>query len=194
MKTVHAKSLQARMLVVLTATVGWTLNSIPFRGGWFLDPCAAATLAFAVVLFFFWINLVLLRFRAVTELRVSAVMLCTMPVVYIAQYLITKRSPSMSGGWVWLELTGLGIFGGLAWLGLAVSPWFLVSGVLAHGILWDSWHLSSSPYMPGWYASGCFRIDAAFSAYLALRFAMQHQSPARIDCSTSGKVSFRSTI
>jgi hypothetical protein len=176
LKLANQKPLHAGILVLLTAVTAWTLNSIPSWRGWVADPCALATLAFAAILIFFWVNFVLEKYGLKAELRWSAGALCGMPIVYIAKYVVSTRSLSASDGSPRLELLAVALFGSLGWLGLTTFPWILAAGIAAHGIVWDSWHRGNSPYIPNWYAVGCFRIDVAFSAYLALRLANRRRT------------------
>ncbi len=176
LKLANHQPLHAGILVLLTAVTAWTLNSIPSWRGWLAEPCTLATLAFAAILMFFWTNFVLERDGMKAELRWSAGVLCGMPIVYIAKYVVSTRSLSASEGLLWLEILAVALFGSLAWLGLTTSPWILVAGVAAHGVVWDSWHIGGSPYIPTWYAVGCFRIDVALSAYLALRLANRRRT------------------
>jgi hypothetical protein len=69
---------------------------------------------------------------------------------------------------LWIELLGLVVYVALAVLGLKVSPWFLVVGIAAHGLAWDSWHYHSA-YIPNWYAIACLLADIGLSVYIAAR-------------------------
>jgi hypothetical protein len=118
LKLANQKPLHAGILVLLTAVTAWTLNSIPSWRGWVADPCALATLAFAAILIFFWVNFVLEKYGLKAELRWSAGALCGMPIVYIAKYVVSTRSLSASDGSLRLELLAVALFGSL---GLARS-------------------------------------------------------------------------
>lgn len=109
------------------------------------------------------------------ERFVLAAFLGGMPVVYFAQYLATDGN-AQPGGWLWLELAGILIFVTLAVLGLKTSPWFLVIGIVAHGLGWDSWHYRNSPYIADWYSTGCLLVDITIGAYAALLFSRTAES------------------
>jgi hypothetical protein len=71
--------------------------------------------------------------------------------------------------WLWVELFGLPVYAGLAVAGLKRSPWFLVAGIAAHGVGWDSWHYLNAAYIPTWYVTGCLLVDVSLGLYLATR-------------------------
>jgi hypothetical protein len=59
----------------------------------------------------------------------------------------------------------------IAVLGLKISPWFLVIGIVAHGLGWDSGHYRNSPYIADWYSTSCLLVDITIGAYAALLFS-----------------------
>lgn len=91
-----------------------------------------------------------------------ALFLMAMPLVYIGGFL---RLGKWIAPWLWLELLGAAIFTTFAVLGLYRSPNFLVVGIAAHGLCWDSWHYHRVDYIPDWYAVGCLIIDVGFALY-----------------------------
>jgi hypothetical protein len=96
------------------------------------------------------------------ELRVLAVFLAAMPLVYVASWL---RSPDP--GWLPIELAAVPIYALVAWHSRR-SPYLLGAGIAAHGLLWDVWHAGHSSYIPTWYAIGCMIVDVGLGAYLVL--------------------------
>ncbi len=60
------------------------------------------------------------------------------------------------------EVAGLLLFGALAWYGWRHKPVLLGLGVVAHGLLWDSWHVHHGTVMPEWYPLACGLYDVAF--------------------------------
>ena len=91
-----------------------------------------------------------------------------MPIVYVMRYL-SASSGREANIWFWVEVLGVPLFATLAMLGWKRSPWFLVIGILAHGLGWDSWHYRNSTYIPDWYAVLCVAVDLGFAAYAAVR-------------------------
>ena len=80
---------------------------------------------------------------------------------------------SLFGGgarWTAVELGGVALSGGAAWLGWKVSPWFLAAGWLAH-VGWDvGLHGGGdTPFVPAWYPVACIAYDVAAGLYLAWR-------------------------
>jgi hypothetical protein len=91
-----------------------------------------------------------------------AVFLAAMPLIYVEAALLRE-------GGLWVELGGAVLFGGFALLGILRSPWFLVAGIVGHGLGWDLWHLHRASTVPDWYAIDCALIDVGVGAYLAAR-------------------------
>ena len=99
------------------------------------------------------------------ERTTVALFLFGMPFVYLIAW---AQEPA--AGWLWVEFVGLGLYGGLTVLGYFRSPWFLVAGIVAHGLAWDSWHyFTATPYIPQWYTIACLIVDVALAGYLAMR-------------------------
>lgn len=69
---------------------------------------------------------------------------------------------------LFIELAGMALFIGLAWAGYTRSLWFLVAGLLAHG-LWDWAHQPDllTGYVPLWYREACITYDFFAAGYLA---------------------------
>lgn len=97
------------------------------------------------------------------ERYLFAAFLAFMPLVYVQARL--RFGGSLE--WLLLELGGFAAFALLALLGLRRSPWFLVFGIAAHGLFWDSWHPGRAPFMPAWYAAACLVIDLGWALYVA---------------------------
>lgn len=70
--------------------------------------------------------------------------------------------------WIATEISGVGIYGLFAVLGLSYSKWWLVLGWLAHPV-WDVWlHFigSGAMFTPIWYSSACVSFDLFVAAYI----------------------------
>jgi len=173
------KLFEIGLLLAVTAAVAWMLHSIPSWQDITATPSIAATLATVGVVAFLWVSLWgkgrVSLWWAHREMGIQAeswllaAFLCGMPVVYVGQYLVAANA--RPGGWLALELAGIAIFATLAVLGVKISPWFLVIGIAAHGLGWDSWHYRNSPYIADWYSTGCLLVDITIGAYAALRFS-----------------------
>jgi len=92
--------------------------------------------------------------------------LVLMPLVYVARYLFASTGGG-ANSWLWIELLGTAIFIALAVLGVKRSPWFLVIGMVLHGLAWDAWHYRNSTYIPDWYVIACLAVDLSIGAYVA---------------------------
>jgi len=69
-----------------------------------------------------------------------------------------------------VEWFGVALFGLLAGLGLALTPWLLALGWMLHAA-WDlllPW-LADTGYVPPWYAAACLGFDLVVAAALAVR-------------------------
>jgi uncharacterized membrane protein AbrB (regulator of aidB expression) len=71
------------------------------------------------------------------------------------------------GRWLALEVIGLALFAGLAWLGVRVSLWWLALGWVAH-VGWDiGLHLDrTQPVVGGWYPLACVGFDLVVAGFL----------------------------
>jgi hypothetical protein len=67
-----------------------------------------------------------------------------------------------------LESIVIGVFLVVSVLGFRLSQWFLVAGLVAHGVF-DSFHGSviSNPGVPAWWPNFCLSYDVTAGAYLA---------------------------
>ena len=133
----------------------------------FSDPCGLATIASGLLI----LILAACRFsdrNIARERQALALFLAGMPIVYLLRGL--QAGITASSGWFWVECVGAMIFGALAWIGYRRLPWLLVFGIVAHGMLWDSWHFHST-YMPSWYALGCLLVDVGVGLYAAVRIS-----------------------
>jgi hypothetical protein len=67
-----------------------------------------------------------------------------------------------------VEFAGVALFGVLAVLGIAVSPWYLVGAWALHAA-WDVAIPMSidTAYMPFWYEAVCVGFDLVVTIYLA---------------------------
>lgn len=115
--------------------------------------------------------------RVSWERRLMALFLALMPVVYLNSLLATRFGlvPSepaqavIAPGWLWVELAGLPVFFGLALVGLRRAPRVLGWGIVAHGLLWDAWHVGRAPFMPDWYALACLLVDLGWGFWALTR-------------------------
>ena len=133
----------------------------------FKDPCVLATIAAGLLI------LILAACRhsgrqIARERQTLALFLAAMPIVYLLRGLLSGISAS--AGWFWVEIFGALVFGALAWFGYRRLPWLLAIGIVAHGVLWDSWHYHST-YIPSWYALGCLIVDVGVGLYAAVRIS-----------------------
>ena len=92
--------------------------------------------------------------------------LVIMPLVYVSRYLFASTGRA-AAYWLWVEVLATLIFTALAILGVKRSPWFLVIGMVPHGVAWDAWHYRNSTYIPDWYVIACLAVDLAAGAYVA---------------------------
>lgn len=130
------------------------------------DVCLQAAVFAGATITLMYVTRFLGRRGIAIERIAVALFLAGMPVVYIMRWLVNRGGAG--SGWLWIELLGLVVYVALAVLGLKVSPWFLVAGIAAHGLAWDSWHYYSA-YIPNWYAIACLLADVGLSVYIAAR-------------------------
>ena len=151
---------------VLTAG---TLAFVPSWEGAVTEICHVAGICAALTIAIMVVAQLLGPAGIALERITAALFLGGMPLVYVVRWLEVKGA-GQGSTWLGVEAIGLPIYVGLAWLGLKRSPWFLVAGIIAHGVAWDAWHwLAHSAYVPDWYSVGCFVVDVALGVYLALR-------------------------
>ena len=94
--------------------------------------------------------------------RWMVVFLCSMPLIYIAYWLRYGGSQN----WLGIELVGLLIYWGLAWMAVAKSPRYLALGIGLHA-LWDIAHYSRTEFVDDWYTLACLLVDVALAIYIA---------------------------
>lgn len=70
--------------------------------------------------------------------------------------------------WVFIELSGVILFGVIALLGVKFSPWFLAIGWFVHPV-WDLLidNHTSSIFVPYWYPTICIGYDLTIALYIA---------------------------
>jgi len=153
-------------LGLVFAALGAGLARVPGWVGFASDPCLQGAGACALVV------VVLVVLRALgeraerLERAVCAVFLAAMPVPYVWSCALAAGGGEAP---LALELVALPLYGGLGWLGWRRGAPWLVLGTAAHGILWDSWHLHGTSFLPSWYARACLLIDLPLALYIAAR-------------------------
>lgn len=119
----------------------------------------------------FWYTLI--ANQVALERVVTAIFLPSMPFVYVIGWL---QSANSHKGWLWIEMASVPLYGIFTYLGVKRSPWFLVAGILGHG-LWDLWHfLIDSAHIPLWYSLACFVADVGVAAYIASRVPLWREA------------------
>lgn len=98
------------------------------------------------------------------ERVVLAVVLALLPLVYLAGWMLDGR-----GAWGVVEAAGAVLFVGLAVAGAGWRPELIGAGLVAHGLLWDSWHHGRVDFVAEWYPLACALADVALGAYAWLR-------------------------
>lgn len=96
------------------------------------------------------------------EVRLLALGLVVAALIYVVFAL-----PGADHRWLALEGAGLAVFGGLAWLGVRASLWWLALGWVAH-VAWDvGLHLERTQAVVGpWYPLLCVGFDLVVAGYL----------------------------
>jgi Family of unknown function (DUF6010) len=129
------------------------------------------------------------------ELRAFALGLGVAALIYVGLVL-----PTASGRWLIVEMAGVAIFGGIAWLGVRRPAW-LALGWTAH-VAWDVvLHLErAQPVVGAWYPLACIGFDLVVAGFLlnaavpsavrALSFALALLGAAagELDAQDSGQV------
>ena len=155
-------------LALAAALTAVALQGVPSWESALTDVCVQAFLFAGATI----VALLVTRFLGSAGIAIerawSAVFLAGMPVVYIVRWLVAEGGGAHPA-WLSVELLGLPVYAGLAVAGLRSSPWFLVAGIAAHGLAWDSWHYLNTAYIPVWYVIGCLLVDVGLSLYLATR-------------------------
>ncbi len=149
-------ALFAQLVIAMWIVPEWSLRHLP-------EPVYLATMSSVVVA----VLIVGLRLRAKgteAERLLLALFLGGMPLVYVSSWVLAAQAGI---GQLVIELAGVAIFGSLAYLGLKRSPWFLVGGIVAHGLVWDLAHHGHSSFVPDWYALGCLVADVGVGVYAA---------------------------
>ena len=130
-------------LTVAVLLTGSVMTWIPSWNDALTDSCHWAAILACVTIVILsatrWLGPRAIHF----ERRWSALFLAGMPLIYITRCLIAGGGGT-SPTWLGVEIAGLPLYAGLAVLGLRGSPWFIVAGIAAHGLAWDSWHWHSS--------------------------------------------------
>jgi hypothetical protein len=151
---------------------------VPSWSGLLFDPCHLASILCMVTIVAFHVTRRLGVLGIAIERPLVAVFLAGMPVIYIASWITTDHYRDY--GWLWIELIGLPIYVGAAVFGVTRTPWLLAIGIMAHGLAWDVWHITSSPYIPSWYAVGCLMADIGIGVYVAVRIPAWHRAKTQV--------------
>jgi hypothetical protein len=153
------------VLMAATLATAIALAGAPSWQNLATDVCLLAGVLAAATMTLLWIT----RFLGAAGRRIErawlAAFLAGMPLVYLASWLVHDGHNRL---WLGIETLALPVFVLLAVLALKRSPWYLAGGLLAHGLLWDAWHLSGL-VVPAWYARGCLLVDVALGAYVISR-------------------------
>lgn len=152
-------------LALLICSTAASLFAVPdFRWEDLIEPTMQAAIATPLVL----TALLVMRVHGVRptrERQLMALFLGLMPTVY----LLSGYLHGISWLWMLIELIGQGIFAAIAVAGVRQSPWILVAGLAAHGLVWDAFHYERTTFMPSWYAVACLIVDVGWAGYAALR-------------------------
>ncbi len=168
-------------LAIATVMIGGSFMGVPSWREHAADPCHIASIFALMTIVIMYITRLHGARGILFERMWSFVFLVGMPVIYIASWLV-EGGGTAGATWLWVEMAGLPIYVALAVLGLKRSPWFLVAGIVAHGIAWDSWHIIvNSAYIPIWYSIGCLATDVGLGLYLAARVPAWRASDSLID-------------
>jgi hypothetical protein len=102
------------------------------------------------------------RMRKGAEVRVLTLGLIVAALIYVALALVSDEQR-----WLMTEMVGVALFGGLAWLGLRSSSWWLALGWLGH-VGWDvGLHLDRpQPLVGTWYPLLCVGFDLVVAGFL----------------------------
>ena len=96
-------------------------------------------------------------------LRVSAYALIAVAFLYVG-FAFRSLDPN---SWVAVEMTGVAIFGSLAYMSIIFSPWFLVVGLALHPLWAVVFHYNGSGavFTPGPFALANAGFDVALALY-----------------------------
>jgi hypothetical protein len=99
-----------------------------------------------------------------TEKRFYAIGLIVAAMIYFGFGLFADTV-----NWKIIELLGVPIYAGFAWLGVKKSGWFLAIGWAFH-VVWDAvLHGINTPFVPHWYIGLCIGFDLAVAGYIGFR-------------------------
>jgi hypothetical protein len=129
------------------------------------NPAHAATLGGVVGLVVLLVTLVWAPANPKILPMLAALVLASMPVFYLWAATLSNQPDAIAS-----ELIGLMIFVAWALYGYRRSHRALGLGIMAHGLLWDSWHHQGSDIIAPWYPGACLLFDVAVGLVLLLRF------------------------
>jgi hypothetical protein len=107
-------------------------------------------------------------------LRVSAYALIAVACLYVG-FAFRSTDPN---SWVAIEMTGVAIFGSLAYMSIIFSPWFLAVGLALHPLWAIVFHYngSGSAFTPGPFALANAGFDAALALYAVYALLQRRNS------------------
>lgn len=114
-------------------------------------------------------------FLAYRARRFTALLLSLMLAVAAVIYVYFAHRSGAGAAWIAIELTGLGIYGAFAWLGLRRSPWWLAVGWLLHPV-WDVALHYLGPgrsVAPDSYTVPCLSFDFVVAAVVAFTILLR---------------------
>ncbi len=111
-------------------------------------------------------------------LRVCAYALFVVAALYVG-FAFRSTDPN---SWVAVEMTGVAIFGSLAYMSMIFSPWFVVVGLATHPLWAIMFHYngSGSAFTPGPFALANAGFDAALALYALYALLTRAKKPAPI--------------
>lgn len=94
--------------------------------------------------------------------------------VYLWFAVSAVRAGAASTDWILIEIGGVFLYLGFAYLGVKIAPWILASGWAAH-VFWDVWlhGFQEKSFVPDFYPPVCFGFDIIFAVYILYRFYLK---------------------
>jgi hypothetical protein len=158
------KAFAYAMAVTLLAYTWVDLVPAGFMATW-TNPSHFATLGGVVSVPVFMITAIWPPKDPRFERSFLAQVLASMPMFYLWAAIRSGTSFDIA-----VEVLGLVFFVGLAVYGYFKSPMLIGAGILAHGLLWDSWHHQHTAIMETWYPMACLIFDVAAGMLVMAHF------------------------